>query len=371
MGNELKFVLGGRTFKLNSLENDLDQAFIDLHAAYFGATPFNWDQLDQATEVFLNAAPNRNSVHNQYFDNFTVLWNNLLNNGNFNEAERIWQMALDPILEFELKNPGREVHKGTVYYFWGMTAILRGDIDKGYTLMHQAVEEDIKTTNNQYPDTPAYALASLNYAKHDQAFRQWVLQQAQFLSTRLSNYSTQYARNFSLDILRTRFLNFPPSTDIVFLFAFTIARLMRLSSAPDHTLQSRFSGQLLINLFFDITLTIETAVKAKNPSGNSFIDHAKFISQKVNSPLAIDKLRKINSEFQRDFDGTLKATVDGSFVLSDGSSLNRIQSDIAVAYGIRNKGGHDVSSSPTVWKEFNIIEQILLNVLFMTVDFAY
>jgi hypothetical protein len=280
-------------------------------------------------------------------------------------------MALSPVLEFEMNNPGREAHKGTAYYFWGITSILKGDIDKGYTLMHQAVEEDIATTSNQFPNTPAYALASLNFAKLDQAFRTWVTQQAQFINKRLSNYSIQYSRDFTLEILRTRFLNSPPSTDIVFLFAYTIARLMRLSSTPAHTLQSRFSGQLLINLFFDITLSIEAAAKAKNPAGKSFIDHAKFITRKTNNPLTIDKLKKLNGEFIGDFDTTLKAAVDGTFVFPDGTSLNRTQSDIAVAYGIRNKGAHDVSSSPTVWKEFKKIEQILLNVLFMTVDFTY
>lgn len=371
MGEEIRFILGGRTLTLNALEASLDLAFIDLYAAYFGAPPFNWNQLNQAAGVFLKNTPNRNFAHNLYFNNFSIIWNNFLGTGNFDEAERIWQMALGPVLEFESRNLGREAHKGTAYYYWGITAILRGDIDKGYTLIHQAVEEDILTTGNQFPDTPAFAFANLNYAKQDQAFRQWVVQQAQYLNVRLSNYSTQYARNFSIETLRIRFLNSPPSTDIVFLFTFAIARLMRLSSTPAYTLQSRFSGQLLINIFFDITLTIETAVKAKNPDGNSFIDHAKFISKKVNNPLTINQLKSINREFLSNFDGTLKATIDGLFVLPDKTPLSRIQSDIAVAYGIRNRGGHDVSSSPTVWKEFGKIEQSLLNVLFMTVDFAY
>lgn len=371
MAKELRFVLGGRTYEINSLENDLDRVFIDLHAAYFGASPFNWDRLNQAVEVFLLKTPNRNSDHNLYFNNFAIIWKNFLGNGNFDEAELLWQMALNPVLEFESSNPGREAHKGTAYYYWGITAILRGDIDKGYTLMHQAVEEDITTSGNQFPDTPAYAFANLNFAKQDQAFRQWVVFQAQFINVRLNNYSAQYNRKFTLEMLRDRFLNSPPSTDIVFLFAFTIARLLRISSAPVHTLQSKFSGQLFINLFFDITLSIETAAKAKNLGGKSFIDHAKFISQKTNNPLTKNQLRYINDEFIRDFDNTLMKNVNGLFELTDGTPLNRFQSDIAIAYGIRNKGGHDVSSSPTVWKEFNKIEQALLNVLFMTIDFAY
>ncbi len=371
MEKELRFVLNGRTFKLYSTTIDLDQAFIDLHAAYFGVMPFNFDRLDFAVNSFLKETPDRDTLHNKYFNNFTIIWRNFLNSGNFDEAEKIWQIALQPVLNFESDNTDRKVHKGTAYYYWGMTAIIKGDIDKGYSLVHQAVEEDIATTKNKFPDTPAYALANLNNVKFDQAFKQWVDLQAQYLNIKVENYSNSYSREFHLDDFRERFLNSPPSTDMVFLFVFTIARLMRLSSTPTYILQSRFSGQLLINLFFDITLTIEVAVKSKNPSGRSFIDHAKYLTQKVSNPLTKNKLKEINNSFNTHFDTTLKEVLDETFVFKDGTKINKIQSEIALAYGIRNKGGHDVSSSPTVWKEFIQIEQILLNVLFMAIDYTY
>jgi hypothetical protein len=367
----MRFIIGGRTFNLNSLDPVLDQAFIDLYASYIGATPFSWSVLDQATQTFLLNSPDRDNIHNLYFNNFITLWNSFLRNGNYNEAENIWQMALEPILAFEAAIPPREAHKGTAFYFWGMTSIIRGDLDKGYALVHQAVEEDIATMKVPYPDTPAYALASLNYAKQDQAFRQWVVMQAQFLNGFQNNYSTQYGRQFILEDFRSRFLNSPPSIDIVFLFAYTVARLMRLSASPSYSLQSRFSGQLLINLLFDLTLAIEAAAKAKNPGGKSFIHHAKFISQKANDVLTIAKLREINRSFHNDFDLSIRSTIDGVFTLADGTNLSRLQSDIAVSCGIRNRGAHDVSSSPTVWQRFSELNQILLNVLFMTVDFAY
>ena len=367
----MKFVIGGRTFNLNSLDPALDQAFIDLYASYVGTTPFSWSTLDQAVQTFLLNSPDRDNVHNLYFNNFTTLWNTFLNNGNYDEAANLWQMALEPVLAFEAANSPREAHKGTAFYFWGMTSIISGDLDKGYALVHQAVEEDVATLKVPYPDTPAYALASLNYVKQDQAFRQWVVMQAQFLNRLQNNYSAQYGRQFNLEDFRSRFLNSPPSTDIVFLFAYTVARLMRLDASPSYSLQSRFSGQLLINLLFDITLTIEAAAKAKNPNGRSFIHHAKFISQKAKDLITIAKLREINREFQKDFDLTLRSTIDGTFTLANGNNLSRLQSDIAVAYGIRNRGAHDVASSPTVWRRFSDLNKILLNVMFMTVDFAY
>lgn len=367
----MKFVIGGRSFNLNDLEPSLDQTFVDLYASYIGNTPFVWSTLFQAVQTFLQKSPDRNNVHNLYFNNFTRLWGSFLSSGNFDEAENIWRMALDPVLEFEANNAGREVHKGTAYYFWGMTSILRGDLDRGYSLVHQAVEEDIATMKQAYPPTPAFALASLNYSKHDQAFRDWVIRQAQFLNEFQNAYSSTYNRKFILEDFRSSFLNSPPSTDIVFLFAYTVARFMSIHSTPVHSLRSKFTGQLLVNLFFDLTLTIDAAAKAKNPAGKTFIHQAKFISQKAGDALSITKLKKINKQYNIDFEKTLSSIINGTFTFSDGTGLSKLQADIAVAYGIRNKGAHDISGSPTIWKRFTEIEQIILNVLFMTIDYCY
>jgi hypothetical protein len=320
---------------------------------------------------FLARTPGRSEQHDAYFSNFTLVWNQLLASGRFDEAETLWQMALDPALRAEKQNPGHEIHKGTPYYFWGMTAILRGDIDKGYALMHQAVEEDVATTQTQIPDTPAYALATLNWMKQDQAFRQWVLAQAQFLNEKQNNYSALYSRSFTLEDFRQRFLSSPPSTENVFLFAYTIARLMRLGNAPQHTVQSRFAGQLFMSLFSDMLLTIEAALKSKNPTGRSFIDQAEYLSQKAGDPISNARLRELNSILIADFDTTLTALLDGSFNFPDRTNISRLQSDIAIAYGLRNRAAHDVFPTPTMWHRFQEIMQILLNVMFMTADYVY
>lgn len=366
-----QFVVGGRTVSLNSLHPDLDQRFAELHTAYVGPSPFNWADLHRATKVFLAAAPDRDLAHNSYFNNFTPIWNALLAAGRFDDAEELWQSALDPVLQFEADNPPRQIHKGTAYYFWGMTAIIRGDLDKGYALVHQAVEEDILTAKTTWPDTPAYALATLNFAKHDQAFRSWVLAQAQYLNKLQNQYSSLYARPFTLEDFRARFLNSPPSTDIAFLFAYSVARLMRLSKVPGYAVQSRFMGQLLINLFFDVTLCVESAASAKNPVSGTFINHAEFISSQVGHPITNAQLGDVNARFKADFNGTLVSALDGKLALASGAIASRPQSDIAVAYGIRNRGAHDVSSVPAVWQRHKDIEQALFNVMFATIDFSY
>lgn len=366
----MRYLLSGRTYTIVSLEPTLDALFTQMHAAYMGPTPFLWEEFKQTAAQYLSNTPSRSNLHDAYFGNFTHVWNQLLAGGRFDEAETLWEMALDPALQVEKQSPGHEIHKGTPYYFWGMTAILRGDIDKGYALMHRAVEEDVATTQTQIPDTPAYALATLNWAKQDQAFRQWVFTQAQFLNEKQNRYSALYARPFTLEDFRQRFLSSPP-TENVFLFVYTVARLMRLGNAPEHTVQSRFAGQLFLSLFSDMLVTIETALKSKNPTGRSFIDHAEYLSQKVGDPISNARLRELNAMFNKAFDATLIAALDGTLHFPDGTGLSRLQAEIAIAYGLRNRAAHDIFPTPAMWQRFSGIMQSLFNVIFAMVDYVY
>ena len=368
----MRYTVCGRSYEIRALDPQLDELFPRLHAAYLGAIAFPWNEMHEAARTYLSrvgSAPDPDQ-HNAYFENFTIVWRYLLAAGSFDEAEGLWEMALKPALEVERAGKGQRIHKGTPYYFWGITAILRGDIDKGYALVHQAVEEDVATGNTDFPHNPAYALVTLNFEKLDQAFRPWVVKQAQYLKTRQEVYSAEYARQFTLEDFRTRFLNSPPNRDVAFLFVYTVARLMRLSTVPQYCMQSSFMGQLLINLFFDITLCIESAASAKNPSSGTFITHAEFIASRARHPMSNKDLGDINKRFNQDFNGTLNLALDRRLPLLSGRNADKAQSDISVAYGIRNRAAHDVSSAPIVWQKRDEIEQALLNVMFMTVDFV-
>ncbi len=367
----MRYFLSGRTYQISSLSPPLDLLFTQLHAAYLGPTPFNWEEFRQTAAQFLANTPSRSGLHDAYFGNFTLVWNQLLTGRNFDEAETLWEMALAPALDVEKQHPGHEIHKGTPYYFWGMTAILRGDIDKGYALMHQAVEEDVATTHTLIPDTPAYALATLNWVKQDQAFRQWVVSQALFLNKKQNTYSSVYSRPFTLEDFRKRFLSSPPTTENVFLFVYIVARLMRLGNAPAYTVRSRFAGQLFMSLFSDMLVTIEAALKSKNPAGRSFIDHAAYLSEKAGSPISIDRLKEANGLFNADFDATLTALLNGTFAFPDQTTLSKLGSEIVIAYGLRNKAAHDIFATPAMWKRFSEIMQSLFNVLFAMVDYVY
>lgn len=171
-----------------------------------GSYRFSWEEFETAALDFFNRTTSKWTAHDSYFNNFTVIWRSLLDAGRYEHSEHIWQSALQPALKWEEANQPQHIHKGTPYYFWSMTALLLGDLDHGYLLAHQSVQEDIRTTSHQRPDLPGYALVSLNYAKVDQAFRQWVVEQAEFLNGLLDNYKTTHTRLLTLDDVRRRFL---------------------------------------------------------------------------------------------------------------------------------------------------------------------
>lgn len=252
-----------------------------------------------------------------------------------------------------------------------MTALLRGDLDRGYLLIHQAVQEDIDTLGQPAPNTPGYALVSLNYNKVDQAFRQWVVAQAEFLIALLDNYNTTHGRGVALDDVKRQFLDAPPSDETVFLLTYTVARLMGLSNVPVHTTKNPFAGQLELNVLFDVTLVIDSAIKAKNPTQWKFIHHAEHILDAAGHALSNARLREINGRFENAFDATVRAALDGNITLQDGTVLDRLQSDVALCYGLRNNGAHNIGTASTIWNRYTETQQAVFRALFATIDYLY
>jgi hypothetical protein len=254
-----------------------------------------------------------------------------------------------------------------------MTALLRGDTDHGYLLIHQAVQEDIRATGQQRPDRPSYALVSLNYDKVDQAFRQWVIDQAIFFNELIENYASTHRRSLTIEDVKHRFIDIPPSVETVFLLTYTIARLMKIVRLPAHATRNAFAGQLEIDLLFDITLVIDTAIKTKNPNPDQwkFSDHAQHLLAATSRQFTIPQLRNIASQFDNDFEVALEAAIDGRLTVEPNTTLDRLQCDVALAYGLRNRGAHDIRTVPAIWTRFRDVQQTLFCVLCATIDYLY
>lgn len=336
--------------------------------------PYADDSFNRASLDFFDRANDDASLHDSYFSQLAAFINPVFFQRElWHRAEEIWRRVVQPALSWEANHPGRYIHKGTPFYFWGMAAILRGELDIGFPLMHQALQEDVRTLGDQHPQTPAYRFATLDYTNlQEQAFRVWVEYQATYLSSFIDHYRASCNAGLSLDEFRRRFLASPPSQDLISQFTYTLGRFFLFDRVPSYARQNEFTSQLEINLLFDLLLVIDATIKVHNPTGHYFPQHAAYLSGQANLGLTQHKLQvEVNPAFQGDLSLTLANVLDGSFQLQDGSMLIGVAADLAVAYGLRNYGAHNLSSVPVVQQRFEQIRRSLFNVLFLTIETLY
>ena len=361
-------VVAGQILPLRRLSAEMDQAFIELYGAFFGGTTADWVRFEAAAARFFAESNVGTQQHDTFFENFAMVWQHWVKAGRLAQAEELWKLALAPALAWESGDANRRVHKGTPYYFWGMTSILRGDLDRGYVLMHQAVEEDVLTYRQESPDSPAFAFATLNAIKPDQAFRGWLLGQAQHVSTLLDSYSRTTGRSFDFNRFQQRFLANGINRDASFLLAHALARLMKFVTIPDYARDSGFASQLQIQVLFDVTLVIDAAIRPYNAPEWRFIRHAALLAQRASLSLTEIQLREVNGLFESDFEGTLNGFLDERITLTDGSVPKALARDICVAYGLRNYGAHQVKPATSLPSRFEECAQRTFNVLFLSVE---
>lgn len=364
----LRLILNGQVISIHSLTDAMDEQFRNLYASYLTGSLLDVAEFERAVGEYLDDPNVDWRCHDSYFGNFTVIWKRFLDSGDRGRAEGVWKLALAPVLAWEKANPGSRVHKGSPFYFFGMTALLAGDLDRGYALMHQALVEDKTTHNVAQVNTPAYALVALDWDKVDQAFRQWVLRQRQELAELLKNYVTAHGKALTLEDLSSDFLKKPSCMEAAFLLAYVSARLLALRQIPDYARDSVFIAQLELNLLFDLTLVVDANVKRHNVNETRFIKHMELLAAKAGLQLNQSKLGQANGHFRADFDAALRDVLGGTFAFKDGSQPSGLERSAIVTYGIRNRGAHNVASAAAVADCFTEILQAVFDTLFLTVE---
>jgi len=360
------------------LDRETDAAFLALFTAFFRDPTADFQALlgqhlptfERAMLAFFDNNAQSNPLQDRFFTNLTTIWKRYLDQGRLSEAKAFWNRIVSTTIAWE-ERTGHRVHKGSALYFWAVTAIIQGETDKGFLLMHAALEEDILTQRTPLPRTPALMFAMLDFSEPRQFFYAFVKQLAGFLSQLLAAYQGLGASHLSLEDIQARFLNHPPSAHAVFSFTHCLARLHLLDRLPRNSLSSQFAGQYEIGILSDFALVIDEALAFKDQPHWRFIDLAVFLSGRASLQLSRDDLAFANASKDASFDKTLTELIDGVFRFRDGNVRPRLECDLAICYCIRNHGAHNLSSFPAVSSRFIDLRQSFLNVLFLTVDVLY
>ncbi len=368
--NEFRIGTGDPGYQLPDLSPRLDAALRAFYAFQNGVAADNLRELNAAAIEYLTGRPQQWAEHDGYFNAFTPLWKQFISQERYDSGNSLWRRALDPVNSVE--QAGIRIHKGSAFYFWGMNAIMAGDVDLGFLIMHAALEEDIRTHGRVDPATPSYRLAVLDGDHPDQAFRPFV----QGLSTRLDNrlgaYRHRYGRNLTIAAFKGQFLEQQDLRETAFLLSFTLARLEKvlINRVP---VAGTFGSQFFANLFFDLCLVVDAAIKNKSAGvkdPEKFINLAAHLSSAGNLGVTTQDLGLINGQFKTDFDATLAGALDFTLT-SRGRPMSHGASRLAVVYGLRNRGAHGPASSPVVSARPAEIAICLFDTLFLAVEVLY
>lgn len=369
------FQIGRNRFFLNNLNPSLNEQFKNLHKAYLSGGTFEWNKLENSSHDFFDDTYDDYKKVDSYFNNFTPVWKSLLSQGLFGKAEEVWKDSLRIAIEWEENNDAR-IHKGTPYYFWGMTSILSGQIDKGFFLMHQALEEDIKTHGDQAPPTPARYFVLLNPEKQRQAFRRRVVEISDFLKSFLEKYRSQRNQSLNFTDFRSSFLEEVELKETAFSFVYDLFKfewiLKRTGRIKmSHAFGSIYQASLLFSLCRDIEnlLSYKYQGSANRPTFYNYV--CEELSPQGGMRLNKDNVGKINHDQQSNFESTVKKLLTGAYQFDDGTSPVPMEADVGIAYCFRNFGAHSIGDYPVIHENFEEIAERILNVLFLTLETLY
>jgi hypothetical protein len=351
----------------------LNEQFRSLYNYYFTNGQFDRNIFEIQSLAYYDNFKKKND-HDKYFNNLTPLWINLIQHGLFIDAEQIWEIAIVTAKKWEQRNLKDKIHKGAGYYFWGITCILKEDLEKGFLLMHQAVEEDSRDPNPNLKGTPAYSFVSLDYNQQNQLFRNKVLELAKFVEQMLTNYKAARNGKLTMSDLRIRILENPDLIQQVFLFVYELFHLKKMLAENEQGLtQNAYGSMLMVQSIFTFTLLIDNLIKEKyytqDPHKQQFMDLLVYLSQKAKLNMDESKLREINKMFTNDFQNTFDKLINSRPLFR--SRLGMIEEDIAISYGFRNSAAHKIRNRQYIHARFKDIVNRLFYLFFFAIEKLY
>ncbi|MCK4521253.1 MAG: hypothetical protein KAU20_01675 [Nanoarchaeota archaeon] len=322
------------------------------------------------------------SEHDKLFQKFNVFWleNNYIIRP-FQLCDIVFEKILSLVYEWEKTNSPNRVHKGTLYYFYGMICILKGEIDKGLLLMHQASNEDGNLGRNT---TPSKSFILLDEENPYQFFRAKVVETVNFLNEYISNYCATTSSTFDITNLRTSLLKKAEHKEESFFFVYCIYKLEKIINRIDERIRkNKLASFIETTIIFELCklcevllkkIYVESLIKHNYNNKSDFIHYIDYFCNDnlVSLNLRQNNLGFLNAEIKNNFQNTIQALVNNSYTHhSFISSPSPIEYSIALTYCLRNFGGHKIEEQQTLCNEFEKIVKAIFNFIFFMIEKKY
>jgi hypothetical protein len=310
----------------------------------------------------------------RFFNYIGDIWLNLIQQRLYDPAELLWHEAVAIARRWESTHPPQLIHKGTPFYLWGGTAILRGNIRKAFLLIHASLAEDRRKhyRQDEDPDTPSLKFVTLDARTDTQFFRDLVKIGTDELEQRLTAYRAASGSSLQFGDLQSRFARKHDMREVVFIFTMSVFESLNLrESFMQVNAGNEFGSQLAANCLFDLCQVVEESIREQNPDKGALLRQAFYLGQQCGWPLTVNELRDVNSQQNNDFEATVRGLLNSTVMALGRSPTSSIERDLWLTYVVRNSAGHDLASKLVLQERFGDIYQSILNTLFTVVDRLY
>ena len=336
----------------------------------FGAP--DWDAFEKVAFDYFDQNRSDVNAHANFFGHFTPQWHQLCLLGNLTAAEGLWHKVVMIARKWE-KTSGGRIHKGTPFYFWGGTALLNGNVDMGFLLIHEALNEDMfgESCGEVSAETlPAWCFVTLEDEKQEQCWKRLVNNLSLFLDDRISNYNHRCIMALDRVRFKSQFLQKRESREVIFFFVYSLWKFKHYLDTTQDLDGSSFSILFQLDAVLNLYVVLEEILKGYYGKDKSLYALIETFSKTHNlditecpSGVKEKRIDLVKRRFEADPDGAISDFL--SYSLSD---YTPVQASLSVARLLRNEVAHSIRSYPALQGKASNLLQLALNAVFVVIE---
>lgn len=308
----------------------------------------DWDSFEKAAFKYFDANPTNFDAQRKFFEYFTPQWRQFCDARMYTHAKDLWAKAIAITNKWESMNGGH-IHKGTPFYFWGGTALLNGEIDLGFVLIHEALQEDIRAESsggNPADTLPAWCFVILKDEVQEQYWIPLVQDLAKFLDACLSAYNQHCGGSLALLDFKSRFLQDRRYREATFFFVYSLWKFKRHLDTSQNLTNSSFSILVQLDCALNLYVVLEELLKVYY--GNKMTLYPLVEEFSIRHKLDVHRcplgetkkrIELMQERFHKDPNAVIRDILSGSTL-----HYTPVQIALSVAPLLRNAAAHRVRS---------------------------
>ena len=309
-----------------------------------------------------------------FFEKFTPFWTRTSDDiyyrlAEYKQVKFVFESILKVTEEWETTRK-LKVHKGTPFYFFGMASIKNGDIEKGLLLMHQAAQEDKRYGRT---DSPAINFITLNDTSKNQFFKSKLIEIVVFLSDQLQEYCKTNGQTLDINNLRKKLLQNPRYIDESFLFVYSIFKYHKyVNDIEPKYRQNPLASYIETDLLFDLCKLCDVVLRKLYPprakDRDTLPEKYSYLCEDGTVKLNLRKDDFIQANTDMYSVSTIDLLLENNYKFPNVKKPTGIESDLALAYGLRNFSAHRIEENQIIYQKYEKITKHILNAFFFIVE---